>query len=458
MTERIGGGNDFGGSRRVLEGGVTHDEIETALQNYEHVVLVGDHSSLSDRITVPRGSVTIETAPGATVRIADGATPKTHQDQQGNDFVALIYSDQNDDVTVLNRGTLDGNNTNHGPSHCVFIDHGKSPRVHSPGRLEDANVAVLCADCTNEHHGTLQGFNCQSTYGNEGCVGGSVEAIYQEGGDLPAANINGRSVGTHLGTVIHDGGTNYAVDVNESPETVIDTLIGVNTPYSLLRITGQAGRRWSDSAIGSIGHSDDCTVKAARGRTTNPALAIQGTDPIRGLTLDNVNVVSRDYQGVKIHAAGDGSFDGLRASGYAESEAGYSGWDISGEGNQQDGAHLDVEGVSSGSNGVKVQDWRSVTGTLRGFDCTTAGTAGVRPTSSTGNDCNDWDVTVVAKGNDFGFLNKAAATNCTIRGVATGNANTDVRIDAGTAPYRLDMTYGTFSFNAGGAVTEAQYA
>lgn len=445
-------------NKHVVHGGASASEINTALQNDDHVVLVGDHSSLDDRIDLPSSGVTLEIAPAATVKIADTATPTTVTDNNSTDYTPLIHSSGNNDVRVINYGTLDANDTNHSNGVCIFIDSATEPVVDSPGKLEDANDALWFVDCTNPHAETLRGFNGRSTFAAEGCDGLSVDTIIQSGGDLPAANLNGRNQDSYIGTVVYDGGTSFAVDINESPGTTVDTIIGLNTPSNLLRVTGQAGGHFTSEAAGSIGHSDDCTIKAVEGRTSGKGIVVQGTSPIRNLTLDNVNVVSSGDAGAFIQAGGANHFDGLRASGYAESEATGQGWRIDGDGNQQDGAVLDIEGVSADENGILIKDWRGVTGTLYGHDCSTSGRSGIRPVNSTGLDCNNWDVTVLATDNDFGYLNKAAATNCTIRGVAVNNASTDVQIDAGTAPYRLDMTYGSSSFNAGGAVTTADYS
>ncbi|WP_210423582.1 hypothetical protein, partial [Halorussus marinus] len=414
---------------RFIEAGTSLSDINDELSQPGTVVFEAGNHFVSDWIKIGTSDITIIVETGAHIKFEDTASPTIYTDAQNTDHTFLLYSNGYDNVSVVNRGIIDGNSTNHPSPQAVVFFGGDNPRYRQEaGELHDVNAGVLFVDNTNAYAEGAASWSLDqygATIIAEGVRNGQFINPYGASGQ-EVVDMNGRCTDVTIEGVAGRNLSQDLVDINESPRTTVKGAVagGDGTVSRLLNISGDSGKRYTSRS--ALGNSNGCQLTGLSGRVSGVGVRAVGGNPLENLTVEGT-VVSTGDNAAKFVPNAANQYDGLELRGYFETTAATRAINL-GYDTQQVGLDLDVS-VASGGIGLSITDWAGVSGIARAKDC---GGTGIELVENVANaDNNTLTVSAINNGGD-GVAVSGSATRNTLFGFSHGNTNADVNIGSST--------------------------
>ncbi|WP_256394123.1 hypothetical protein [Natronoarchaeum rubrum] len=434
---------------RHIPKGASLSEINSELSTPGTVVFDADTDYfVSDRLEIGTSDITVVIEKGARIKVEDSASPTLHTDDQGTDHLFVLYSNGYDNVSVINRGIIDGNATNHpSPQNVVFFG-GDNPRyIQESGELHDVNGGILFVD---NRHAFSFGASSRSLDSNgatiiaEGVQSGQFIGTHGANGQ-ETIDLNARCTDVVLEATTGQNLSQSVIDLNEAPRTVVEGVSAADDASvdQVLNISGDSGSRYTSRT--ALGNSNGVTATGLSGRVSGVGVRCVGGNPIQNLTIEGT-VVSAGDNAVKMLPNVANQFDGLTLRGYYETEASTIAVNL-GYDTQQVGANLDVDVYSAGA-GIDITDWAAMSGRIRANNCSGTGVSIAENVANADN--NTLYVAAVGNGGD-GVDVTGSATRNVLFGIAQANTNSDLAI--GSSPVDTVWWGRAGSLNYGGTRT-----
>ncbi len=409
--------------------------------------------SLSGTVSVGTENLTIVIEDGATVELADDATPTTLMDVQGDEHDLLLYNNGYDRVDLICRGELDGNPTSHttpkafywGSSHGSTLDGQGGEILGGVGFLTDCDSGTV-----KNWLSTYAGVS-QATIGAEGCRGTTFKNIKKDASDGEALDLNAANEYCKVDTVIGME-CNEVLDI-DARKTEIHNVIGRNVS-KLVDISGGGGNGRFSSRY--IENGDGITVDGIKGDCGGNAIFVNDTNnnTVQDLKLLGIDIEqtesTNDVRTIDINSAHTDMCNGLKIEGAVSHQStGKAAVQLRGSG-LSSGLTLDLDITAPNQSGISIESFENIRGSVYVHDC---GADGFLTTQRVSN----LDITLhtMNNGGDGTQLN---GSDLQISGAAYGNGGTDLLLQANaSSPVRLDMRYGSF-FDGGSVAVEASYS
>ncbi|WP_210423569.1 hypothetical protein, partial [Halorussus marinus] len=410
---------------RFIEAGTSLSDINDELTQPGTVVFEAGNHFVPDWIEIGTSDITIIVEEGAHIKFEDSASPTLYSDTQNTDHTFLLYSDGYDNVTIINRGIIEGNSTNHpSPQAVTFFGGGHPTYLQEGGDLRDANAGVLFVD--NESPFSLGASSTTlddngATIIAEGLRGGRLIGTHGANGQ-EAVDLNARCTDVYLAGTTGRNLNDSLIDLNEAPRTEIEGVIALGdaTVAKHLNVSGGSGNRYTSRS--AIGNSNDITATGLAGKVSGRGIDKSGSDPIQNLTVEG-RITSTGGNAVGLFGA-ENQFDGLTLRGTFETEAENPAVNL-GFDAQQVGLTLDAEAISAG-DGFHITDWAIIRGSVRADNC--GGDGVVIEENAANADNNTLFVSTVGNDGD-GVVVTGSVNQTSLFGVAHANTN-DLNIGA----------------------------
>jgi hypothetical protein len=406
-------------------------DINSAIDANDNVILVGDHTSLSDRIEAA-ANTTLIIAATADVRLADGASPT--QISVGGTRTPLIYNDGKDHFNVINQGTLDANDSNFTSGIPIFYD-GRSSTINggfinsATGQLEDGNDCVFLESTDGVNIGILESDSYQeSVLVLQRAHNTTWDTVIGKNGK-ETVDVNADSRDCHGETVVGVGlSQEAALDVDAAPNLHVDTLTVDNCRAAFI---GNAGSGVT---------SQNITIDSIQGTADTTAVILDGDIPDCSIDLNLEVTAGGNAEVVELRHSTPNGLDGLELTGKARGTDANSGkavhFDADDEGNVMSDIHLDIETVSKGNDGIELASVKNVSGRIAAHNCSGAGVAAVVNVSNI-------DATIIATNNGGRGL-RIDGSGHKIRGRAESNSSEDLNFFA-CEDSLLNIRFGTIN-------------
>ncbi len=246
--------------------------IEWGLAHTRTMVVSEGRYGLTGRVEIPRPRVTLIIGKDATLRVADDADLADWpvlEGAQDDLFRQLLYNRGHDGVRIVNVGLLvappvSRDKPRHNSSAAIWFDGCQGGGsgidgglVYSPGAIEGEGYghAVAIHDAERVRVPFVYGKSIdQAVLWLEGCRRCSVGTVV----NLAAATEEGETVDMNawnehvvIDTVVGVGprpGADQVLDVNASPDNLVNQVVGVRGTKNMVSVSSGAGMRFSERA------------------------------------------------------------------------------------------------------------------------------------------------------------------------------------------------------------------
>jgi hypothetical protein len=428
-------------------------DINSSLsQSGVYVFRPGTHS-VDDNLDITANDVSVIISSGATVEFPSSTSANALTDDQGSTHTFVFRSTGNNRVEIINRGTINPNNSNVAGADGILMRDGSDCEVifEGRGKIDDTGDGLWVVDCDGfESNGVDVTNPFGSAIAAEGCTDSAFKNTRCVGGE--AVDLNAYCDNCTVDYAVGVDSDEEVVDVNESPRTTVRDIEAKGNCAGVMTLTSDSGSRFTNET--APGNADECTFDGVKGTVSGIAIQVSGPNNYHDLTIRGADVESTGNKGMEVSLEGNNVADGLEVRGRIESSSGsHRGVDL-GEFVENTGLTLDVTAISNGDRCLSAGDWSQVEGTIRAHGGATNGIVLASGGTRTAEDC---ELLVHARGSgaarDVWLTGDGTIDDYTIRGYIEQS----ITIDSLASDTRIDARYASLN-DSGTNTTIAQYS
>ncbi|MFD1527506.1 MULTISPECIES: hypothetical protein [Halobacteriales] len=360
-------------------------DVNNAVSSPGVVVFENGNHTLNDWVDISSSNVTVIIQSGAHIKIKDSTTPSTISDNNSNTHTPVFFASGVSDITIVNRGTIDGNNANHERGQPIHWNSVSNGHIRSEGgNMVDLHQGVWlvdCDDCTTDYlysddYGTGGGTHLLAF---EGCTGCEFNNTIGLGGDevVDSQGINeGCAVNGALGINLASG--MEVADFGGDKDCEYNNIRGVGVDQ-IVTVKGSADKSFTSKT--AFSPPERVTIDGVYGSCSeNAIVGANSSAPVHDLTVTNINVesaVSNDAAVIFLARTSNG-WDGLTIEGKVKATGTSSrAVFVNGDNSNNyhcDGLTVDLDVTASDHSGFKAINFSNIHGSIRAEDCGFAGT------------------------------------------------------------------------------------